>query len=99
MPTESNRENRENTGPSRGFFSAVNYLNYLYLSTNIAQCSHLTLMLLQSCLGAFQECSSIAFMLDIMFKPRILIWKISENLFVVFPTGFESDLEKTHKRS
>lgn len=34
-------------------------------------------------------------MLDIMFKPRILILKISENLFVVIPTGFESDLRQT----
>lgn len=45
--------------------------------------------------GTFQERNSIAFMLDIMFKPRILILKISENLFIVFPTGFESDLNQT----
>jgi len=47
------------------------------------------------CSGTFQEHSSIAFMLDIMFKPWILILKISENLFVVIPTGFASDLKQT----
>lgn len=65
------------------------------MSTNVAQYSHLTLTLLQMRSGTFQEHSTIAFMLDMMFKPRILILKISENLFVVIPTGFESDLKQT----
>lgn len=97
MPPQSNAENRENAGPPQRCFSAVNYLNWLYLSTNVARYSRLTLTLLQICSGTFQKHSSFAFMLDIMFKPRILILKISGNLFVVIPRGFESDLRQTIK--
>lgn len=77
------------------FSSAVNYLNWLSLSANVAQCCHLTPTALQMCPGTFQECSTTAFMLDITSKHRILILKISENLFVVIPTDFESDLKQT----
>lgn len=80
---------------SQGFFSSVNYLNWLYLSTNVAQYSHLTLTLLQMCSGTFQERSWTAFMLALMFKSQILILKFSENLFVWIPAGFETDLEQT----